>query len=394
MIVSKSRFLCAGLLFLGMAWAEDYPSAAANPGSALMLRGPGIPVDSHTVDFSGLMRVRSKHVVVSDARPWNGVNQHNYLVHHLGKYWVMWSDGPGIEDRVGQRVKFATSEDGLTWSDPRFLTPVPPNSGEDSPHYNTRSAEGYRYISRGFWLRDGELLAFAALDEAAGFFGPSLALHAFAYDELEDAWRHRGVAYENAINNFPPKKLPTGEWLMTRRSYDRNVFFLRGGVTAFNEWESYPVVSYRDGALLPEEPYWWMLPDGNLCALFRDNKKSGYVYRAFSTDLGKTWSPPVKTNFPDASSKFNGLRLEDGRYVLVSNANPEARDPLVLSVSDDGLVFHTMGYLVGGRRVDYPHVIEHDGHLLIAFSGAKSTVEVMKIRLEDVDALVDATKGR
>jgi predicted neuraminidase len=122
-------------------------------------------------------------------------------------------------------------------------------------------------------------------------------------------------------------------------------------------------------------------------ALFRDNRRSGYLYRSFSSDEGRTWSRPVRTNFPDATSKLHGLRLSDGRYVLVSNANPRRRDPLVLSMSDDGIVFTRMGYLVGGRRVDYPCVMEHDGHLLVAFAGGKQTVEILKIRLADLDGL-------
>ena len=48
-----------------------------------------------------------------------------------------------------------------------------------------------------------------------------------------------------------------------------------------------------------------------------------------------------------------------------------------------------MGYLIGGRRIDYPHVIEQDGHLLVAFSGGKQSVEVLKIRLEDLDGFVN-----
>ena len=366
---------------------RPYPDPATNPQSPLMLRGPGIPEDTHAIDFDALPRIPSQHVIISDVRARKGVNQHNYLIHHLGRFWAMWSDGPGIEDQVGQRVKFATSPDGLTWTEPRFLTPPPPKSDVDSPHYGTRSDQGMRYISRGFWLRGDDFLALASLDEAAGFFGPSLELHAFQYDGAEDAWHDIGVVYDNAINNFPPKRLPDGPWMMTRRSYDRKVSFLAGGVDAFNAWEAYPVAGYGDSELKAEEPYWWGLPDGGLCALFRDNNHSGYLYRAFSTDNGKTWSEPVRTNFPDATSKFNGLQLSDGRFVLVSNANPIQRDPLVLSISDDGLVFHTMGYLFGGRRVDYPHVIEHEGYLLVAFSGAKSSVEVLKIRSSDLDAL-------
>jgi len=77
--------------------------------------------------------------------------------------------------------------------------------------------------------------------------------------------------------------------------------------------------------------------------------------------------------------------LPDGRYVLVSNPHPDRRDPLALSISRDGLVFTAMGYLVGGRHVDYPHVMEHAGSLFVAFAGAKQTVEVLKIRIEDLD---------
>jgi hypothetical protein len=43
--------------------------------------------------------------------------------------------------------------------------------------------------------------------------------------------------------------------------------------------------------------------------------------------------------------------------------------------------------LVGGRRAEYPHVIEHEGSLFIAFSGGKMTVEVLKVKLGDVDAV-------
>ncbi len=60
---------------------------------------------------------------------------------------------------------------------------------------------------------------------------------------------------------------------------------------------------------------------------------------------------------------------------------------LILSLSDDGVVFDRMGYLVGGRWVDYPHVIEEDGHLFVAFAGGKQTVEVLKILIDDLDSI-------
>ncbi|MDF1745609.1 MAG: hypothetical protein P1V19_18060, partial [Gimesia sp.] len=63
-------------------------------------------------------------------------------------------------------------------------------------------------------------------------------------------------------------------------------------------------------------------------------------------------------------------------------------DPMTLAISLDGLVFTDLFYLVGRRHVDYPHIIEHDGSLLVAFSGAKQTMEVLKVSLDDVDKLM------
>lgn len=174
--------------------------------------------------------------------------------------------------------------------------------------------------------------------------------------------------------------------MMSRRKHDyktAGVEFLVGGSKSIDDWRSYPVFGSAS-ELKAEEPEWWALRDGGLCAVFRDNAKSGYLYRAFSTDDGRTWTKPARTNFPDATSKVCALRLNDGRYVLISNSNPKKRDPLTLAVSDDGVVFSKLFYLVGGRHVDYPHVIEHEGSLYIAFSGGKQSVEVLKIRIADL----------
>ena len=365
-----------------------------------MLSGPWLPEDSHQLDFASLPRVPSEHVIINDVhakdsstdaldKKIGGVNQHNYLAHHDGQFWAMWSDGPGIEDRVGQRVKYATSPDGLKWNTPQFLTPIPPNSGPDSPHYGARTDKGMRWISRGFWKRDGDLLALASLDEAAGFFGPSLELRAFRFDKGSREWRDAGLVFDDTINNFPPLKLRTGDWMMSRRMFDyknSGVHFLVGGVKALSDWQSFSVLGSAS-ELKAEEPDWWILPDQTLAAVFRDNRRSGFLYRAFSKDDGRTWSTPQKTNFPDATSKISGLRLRDGRYVLISNPNPKKRDPLTLSISDDGLFFTKMLYLVGGRHIDYPHVIEHGDSLFIAFAGGKQSVELLKVKLGDADTV-------
>jgi len=169
--------------------------------------------------------------------------------------------------------------------------------------------------------------------------------------------------------------------MMTRRDHLREVSMMIGGVKAFDDWKTYPLASYGDTGK-PEEPYWYVLPDGKtLVGLIRDNSRGGRLLRTYSMDNGRSWTPIVKTNFPDATSKFFVLQTSRGEYVMVSNANPSRRDPLTLAISPDGLVFTKLLKLIGGRHVDYPHMIEHDGHLLISFSGAKQSMEVLRVSL-------------
>lgn len=374
----------------GQEGGSDSGMQATDVNASLMLRGDWVPDDPHQIDFESLPVVPSEHAIISDVRDLDGhrVNQHNYLVYYDGRFWAMWSDGPGVprlgpgqhrnrapgHDRADQHISFSTSEDGLKWSAKQDLAGAP--------------EKGYGWIARGFWLREGKLLALASRYKAPSYLGEGLQLHAFELERSEPPkWKHLGMVNDNALNNFPPKKIPSGEWMMSRRDSLANVYFMVGGTKGFDQWESFPIEVDEGSGLAPEEPGWWVLPDNRLVALFRDNGGSGYLFRSFSTNNGRSWSKPVKTNFPDAKSKFSVLRLADGHYVIVSNPDPRKRDPLAISISDDGLVFHTMGYLVGGRNVDYPHVIEHDGNLFVAFSSAKQSVEVLRIKLSDLDKI-------
>jgi len=369
---------------------EGSDAARQDASDGFMLSGDWVPNDPHQIDYEKLPRVSAEHAVISDVRDHAGtrVHQHAYLAHHDGRFWAMWSDGPGLprpgatpdqhrnivpgHDRPGTRCSFATSKDGLHWTTPADLTGAP-------------RIEGFGWIARGLWKRDGELLALASHFNAPGYDGPGLSLEAFRRDGTQ--WVAHGTVLDDSMNNFPPKRLPSGEWMMTRRDHRRQVSVMIGGTKAFNDWRIHPLAAY-DGQGRPEEPYWYILPDGNtIVGLIRDNGGSKFLLRTFSRDNGRTWSPIHRTNFPDATSKFFVHRTSRGYYVMVSNSNPRDRDPLTLAISEDGLAFTRLFWLVGGRHVDYPHIIEHDGHLLIAFSGAKQTMEVMKVSLDELERL-------
>ena len=85
-----------------------------------------------------------------------------------------------------------------------------------------------------------------------------------------------------------------------------------------------------------------------------------------------------------------------------STPAPDQRIPLCLSVSENGLTYTRMARLpvptapqdfrprTGGRKAagfQYPHAIEHDGHLQIIYSRDMKTVETLRIALDEVDRL-------
>ena len=236
---------------------EDYPDPVTNPQSPLMLAGDWVPDDPHQIDFDNLPKIPSEHVIVSDVRDAGGtrVNQHNYLQYYHDRYWAMWSDGPGEprvapeehrdrvpgHDRPNQWVSFAYSKDGLDWSPIFNLTGMP--------------EEGYGWIARGFCSREGKLLALASYYKGPGYRGEGLQLHAFELHQEDSIyWSHLGMVYDNTLNNFAPKKIPDGQWMMSRRDSVGDVYMMVGGTASFDQWESFPIVKRNGPGLSAEEP--------------------------------------------------------------------------------------------------------------------------------------------
>jgi hypothetical protein len=349
------------------------PDPVNAPGSQLMLNLPGYATDPARIDYDQLPILPGEHVTINAGDLTWKFRLHSYLAYFDGQFWCMWSHGPEIEDLPTQHVKFATSVDGLSWSDPLDIIP---------------ESERFHYIARGFWIRNGQLIALAARREPA----LSQDLVGFLWESGKKSWNPLGRLYRDALTNYPPQKIPTGEWMVSRRDSFRAVSFLVGGLDSPSDWRDVPFSTYEgnEGSQL-EEPNWWVQPDGNLVALFRDNSDSYRLMRAFSTDDGATWSTPVRTNFPDATSKIYSHLTSSGVRVLVSNPNPEGRNPLCLSVSKDGLVFTGMAKLPipGTGTFQYPHIVEKDGFLWIVYSRNKADIEVIKVPLTAINELTE-----
>lgn len=149
-----------------------------------------------------------------------------------------------------------------------------------------------------------------------------------------------------------------------------------------------------------DEPTLYEMPDGSVHMIVRDNSRSKRLIRAVSRDRGKTWSPPVLTNYPDATSKNFTGRLSGGQYFLINNPNTARRDPLAISFSADGWTFSNplsirsqapplrhKGRAKGSGSFQYPHALEHDGSLWVVYSTNKEDIEITQIDLKTVPPL-------
>lgn len=406
----RTMLLACSVSMLGLIALADDSKPSAGPLPILDLPGSG--TDPAAIDYGALPKLSGKLAVINavslgpEARTPDKIdmldlrlNLHNYLIHHEGRFWCLWSDGPKVEDWPTQEIKYAASEDGFLWTPAQSVTGTP-----DEP---------FAFIARGLWLREGELLALAAHYRGKGAFGAQeekqLKLEAYRFDPARQKWAYKGIVSENAINNFPPEKLPSGDWIFTRRDSRFNVSMLIGGLTSLSDWQAFPVVRVDEvKGFRPDEPIFWPLDDGTLYALFRDNGGSQKLFQSTSRDQGKTWETPRLTNFPNATSKLFSLQTSRGYRVLALNANPKAgRRELHLAVSQDGKTFTRLARLeipsppslpqevsriknkfnANIASLQYPHIIEHDGRLLIAFSRGKVQTEVFHIALDEVEAL-------
>lgn len=365
---------------------------ASDDTSEQMFAVPCLEASPETIDWASpsIPVLEGKEIAVFQATPEAVYNNHTYIAHFDGKFWVMWSMHPSDGNEHGMRVRYATSADGTTWSSDAPITPVP---------------VGKRYVARGFWVRNGELLALASFDsgrpplskQTGNWAAADLELQAFRWVKDRNHWEFAGIVFDDTISNYPPRLLPSGEWLLDRRDHRFALSFLIGGRDRIDHWTAFSVPNPEERDF--NEPDFLIRPNGEIAAHIRDNSRSKRIYRSVSRDNGKTWTAPAQTNFPDATSKNFNLRLSNGHYILLSNPSPKGRIPLTMAVSPDGVSYRRIGIVAGapgkpriaghdkGPGYTYPHALEHNGAVYVVFSRHRDDIVVKRIPLAAIESL-------
>lgn len=329
---------------------------------------------------------------------------HPHIQCFKGCYYALWSSSQQDEDAPGQRVMMALSKDGIHWEEPTIF--AEPEQGECSLAVLTAA---------GFHQYNDMLVAYYASYEVDSAAQPGERLrNAAAYARSSCDGRNWSGPIDlqlPIVPNHAPQRTATGRLIMSGHTmfpYTDDPYGLSGwqlaGIYAHSAERWLPLRDDPEAIALWKartgwegdlcEGSWFQLPDGTLRMFLRSN--TNYLFAAESSDNGCTWSFPLQTAFTDNWSKFHFGQLPDGRFYYVGNPDPEPRwrrNPLVLAISRDGLVFDEQ-YVLGdeeravrypglykGGDYGYPHSTVHNGRLSIIYSICKENIAVMNVSL-------------
>lgn len=313
-----------------------------------------------------------------------------------GRLWACWV---GNGDNPNGFFMLATSDDGgATWSKPRVV--IDPTDPPNAPQR--------RALVGNLWTDPlGRLWLF--FDQSLGYFDGRCGdwyIRCDNPDADEPTWT-APVRFADGCTLCKPTVLKNGDWLLpvslwtrdriapeslkdAHRDLDEirmaNVFastdqgktWTRRGGVAFPEtqFDEHMIVEKNDGRL-------WMLA----------RTKLG-LHESYSTDQGKTWSPPQESSIKNLSARFFIRRLLSGKLLLVKNGPIDVRLPRRSNIcaylsSDDGETWSKPLLLDDRSLVSYPDGFQApDGTIHILYDWNRHTdAEILLAKFREVDVI-------
>jgi hypothetical protein len=339
-------------------------------------------------------------------------SHHAAIAHFQGTYYVMWSNGRINEDDVGQRVMLSSSQDFRRWTKPQ-------------PLLDSRRGKHSELVlaAAGFYTHKDTLVAYVCGYEYKPAKLTPDGCRTIGDDGHMDTglWAltsKDGKSWEEpvALNlpvtpNHGPQATSSGRLIMTggvMHPYSDDPSGLRGWKPSYiyprefmkdvaDDSEGFQIARQRAGCPVPLcEGSWYQTDDDTIHMLLRSNAERLWVCE--SRDQGETWSFPRPTDFSDDAAKFHCGRLPDGRFFHVGNPDWQGdRLPLVLSLSDDGVVFDRQ-FILGDQpytlckpgmhksgHYGYPSSCIANKHFNEVYSRCKEAIEVARVKLSDLD---------
>jgi predicted neuraminidase len=170
-----------------------------------------------------------------------------------------------------------------------------------------------------------------------------------------------------------PIRAHNGEVLFGVEYDDGNSRIWRSGDDA-HSWEMWGRISGSKN----QHPALVERTDGSFLALLRPCGGPGRILQSVSADGARGWSPAEISELTSPFAGLDAVRLQDGRFVVLYNSNPKARNPLTISVSkDEGRTWPVKRDLVIGEgQFHYPAVIQdRESRLQVTFTNNRKTID-------------------
>ncbi len=423
--------LWESLLVLAATMAVQAAEAPLVRWTVEKVTGPGTAAGFRLVE--GIEHIELMHVT-----PETGTYSHHaHILHDGRRFYATWSNHLCREDGPGQRVLFSTSSDGQQWTEPAECFPPlgPVLADGDRPSLvltanglhlvkgTVYAVAGVNACGPGFGRKHGSRLCYGNLARSIspdGTLGPTFplgderppSLEGFPHDIATlDAPRLAALAQRIVALRRRPDDCPSWSFWPTGPADEAYA-------VGTGNWKRFGHTMLAVDGHRMCEPTSYRRPVDNVpVRLFRDLQRSGRIYASLFDDVKKAWSPIRRTELPDAASRSVAGRLPDGSVYLVGNLTWKAyeppspghlgrRDPLVLTVSSDGITFDRAwtirsaapalryskppegatrrGNLGKGAGFQYPHATVDKHNLWVIYSIGKEDVAVSRIPLKSI----------
>lgn len=307
-------------------------------------------------------------------------------------YIVSWSNGFRHEDHFGQQIHYSLSRDGEQWEPYRVLAPTA---------YDERDTTGVVRNNAGMAVCGNKLYAYAgvcASDSNTGM-GPDprqtkqMWLDVYGTEDLVH-WEHHERIADDIYLFEAPRLTRQGDFMCCGfdiHDWEQGLVLLWERGRKPNEKPLRIKLPKSAAGIVPEQGTWYQDDKGILWMYLRDGSVSLRLALSRSEDGGRTWTEPLRTDFPNTYSRAYAGRLSDGRFYIAGNNYDHYldRSHLLIGLSDGGDLFDRMRILRSEpttRRMDgyhkengyhYPNCIADNGRLLIACSENKEDILVV-----------------
>lgn len=312
------------------------------------------------------------------------------------RFFVQWQTSRKDEDSPDTHVVYSTSIDGQEWTEPRRLAISPPGAMTTSGGWWTHGDELIAYIN--VWPEAGDIgqggyTMFVASNDGDTWTKPKFVTGG-------DGQPVKGI-FEQDPRALPGGRIISAfhlqPGLVIAPFYTDDPSGTQGWVQG--QMENLPREGIVSRAI---EPSWFLRKDGAVVMIFRDQAGSFRKLAAVSHDRGASWTRPRLTNMPDARTKQSAGNLPGGTAFLVGNpVGSKSRFPLVITLSEDGSLFDQAWLLrAGGTELpemryegrykrpgySYPKSAVSGGWLYVAYATNKEDIEITRARLNPRDS--------